>query len=58
MYGEACPQNATAKLGTQALAQYLRFLMSESRLPQQLQEPLTAGCSEDWKERGLNPRTT
>ena len=56
MYGES--PNATAKLGTQALAQYLYYLMGESSLPRQLTEPLTAGCREDWQARGLNPRRT
>ena len=49
------PLNATAKLGTQGLAQYLVYLVQEHLLPQELEEPLKAGAEEDWQQRGKKP---
>ena len=52
MYGEACPLNSTAKLGTQGLAQYLLYLMEEGALPEELTRPLQEGALEDLAQRG------
>ena len=53
MYGEACPLNATAKLGTHGLAQYLLYLMEEGgALPEELTRPLQEGALEDLAQRG------
>ena len=52
MYGEACPLNATAKLGTQGLAQYLLYLMEEGHLHDSLKGPLQEGAQEDLEQRG------
>ena len=52
MYGEACPLNSSAKLGTQGLAQYLLYLMEKGVLPEELTRPLEEGALEDLAQRG------